>query len=195
MNFRIAAQIVEIRETVQEITVPSYVPGEQSAPTKPRLFEGVAEEALLGYGVPMEWVDDVRKADEDRLLQLADHLPSEAAEALLELATGGQPRMPAAASTGVDPFDHPDAQRRFRLMTDADELARALDYPWEKWTVFLHPAQQALVEKDFNGPARVSGSAGTGKLSIGTRHLAKGLEFRAVAVMACDDEFLEASGC
>jgi superfamily I DNA/RNA helicase len=30
----------------------------------------------------------------------------------------------------------------------------------------------------------------TGHVSIGTMHLAKGLEFRAVAVMACDDEVL-----
>jgi superfamily I DNA/RNA helicase len=30
----------------------------------------------------------------------------------------------------------------------------------------------------------------TGHLSIGTMHLAKGLEFRAVAVMACDDELI-----
>jgi superfamily I DNA/RNA helicase len=29
-----------------------------------------------------------------------------------------------------------------------------------------------------------------GHLSIGTMHLAKGLEFRAVAVMACDDEII-----
>ena len=29
-----------------------------------------------------------------------------------------------------------------------------------------------------------------GKISIGTMHLAKGLEFRAVAVMACDDEII-----
>jgi superfamily I DNA/RNA helicase len=29
-----------------------------------------------------------------------------------------------------------------------------------------------------------------GKISIGTMHLAKGLEFRAVAVMACDDEVI-----
>jgi hypothetical protein len=29
-----------------------------------------------------------------------------------------------------------------------------------------------------------------GKLSIGTMHLAKGLEFRAIAVMACDDEII-----
>ena len=30
----------------------------------------------------------------------------------------------------------------------------------------------------------------SGRLSIGTMHLAKGLEFRAVAVMACDDEII-----
>jgi superfamily I DNA/RNA helicase len=30
----------------------------------------------------------------------------------------------------------------------------------------------------------------SGHLSIGTMHLAKGLEFRAVAVMACDDEII-----
>ena len=28
----------------------------------------------------------------------------------------------------------------------------------------------------------------TGRLSIGTMHLAKGLEFRSVAVIACDDD-------
>jgi superfamily I DNA/RNA helicase len=30
----------------------------------------------------------------------------------------------------------------------------------------------------------------SGQLSIGTMHLAKGLEFRAVVVMACDDEII-----
>jgi len=30
----------------------------------------------------------------------------------------------------------------------------------------------------------------TGNVSIGTMHLATGLEFRAVAVMACDDEII-----
>jgi superfamily I DNA/RNA helicase len=30
----------------------------------------------------------------------------------------------------------------------------------------------------------------SGYISIGTMHLAKGLEFRAVAVMACDDEII-----
>ena len=38
--------------------------------------------------------------------------------------------------------------------------------PWEKWVVFLHPAQRELVERTYNGPARVSGSAGTGKTIV-----------------------------
>ena len=49
---------------------------------------------LLSYGVPPEWLADVRLANEDSLLVLADHLPGEAAEALLELATGGKPQVP-----------------------------------------------------------------------------------------------------
>ena len=56
--------------------------------------------------------------------------------------------------------------RRFRVMGNVEELERALDFPWEKWTVFLHPDQRELVEREYNGPARVSGSAGTGKTIV-----------------------------
>jgi hypothetical protein len=110
--------------------------------------------------------DDVKRADEDSLLLLADHLPGEAAEALLELATGGKPQIPQPVAKGADPFTHPDAQRRFRVMSNVEELERALEYPWEKWTIFLHPAQREWVERDYSGPARVSGSAGTGKTIV-----------------------------
>jgi superfamily I DNA/RNA helicase len=130
------------------------------------LFAGVSEDELLEYGVPAEWLADVRRADEDTLLELTDHLPSEAAEALLDLATGVSPRVAKPVTVGVDPFAHPDAQRRFRVMANVEELEHALDYPWDKWTVFLHPAQRALVDRDYNGPARVAGSAGTGKTIV-----------------------------
>ncbi|MGC2423333.1 MAG: 3'-5' exonuclease [Nitrospirota bacterium] len=161
-----AAQLVEIRERIEEITIPRYVEVETPAPPKPPLFAHVTEETLLGYGVPVEWMEDVRAANEDTLLSLAEHLPSEAAEALLNLATGVTPQVPQPVAAGIGPFDHPDAQRRFRVMNNIDELERALEYPWEKWTVFLHPAQRQLVERDYNGPARVSGSAGTGKTIV-----------------------------
>lgn len=161
-----AAQLVEIRETVQEIIIPRYVEKIQQAPPKPLLFAHVSKDALLGYGVPEEWLADVRQADEDTLLVLAEHLPGEAAEALLDLATGVTPQVPQPVAAGTGPFDHPDAQRRFRVMNNMTELQLALDYPWEKWTVFLHPAQRQLVERDYSGPARVSGSAGTGKTIV-----------------------------
>jgi mRNA-degrading endonuclease RelE of RelBE toxin-antitoxin system len=176
-----AAQLVEIRETVKEVVVSVFVQSEVArAPTAPTkrapLFEHVSDEHLLGYGVPAEWLSDVRGATEDTLLAVADHLPSEAAEALLELATGGKPKVAQPVASDASPFDHPDALRRFRVMTNVEELERALEFPWDKWTVFLHPEQRQWVERDYAGPARVAGSAGTGKTIVAVHraaHLAR----------------------
>ena len=161
-----AAQLVELREVVQEIAVPVYVETPVATSPKPLLFAHIPDDQLLSYGVPSEWVDEVRLANEDSVLDLAGHLPTEAAEALLELAVGKYPQPSLPAPSGVDPFDHPDALRRFRVMHNVEELAAALQYPWEQWIVFLHPEQRATVERHYNGPARVSGSAGTGKTVV-----------------------------
>ncbi len=161
-----AAQIVEVRERVQEITVPTYVTPVQDESVQPPLFADIAESDLLDYGVPPEWLDDVKGATEDTLFDLTDHLPAEAQEALLVLATGGVPDRPLQNIVGADPFSHPDAQRRFRIMANAEELERALEFPWEKWTVFLHPTQRQVIERDYRGPFRVSGAAGTGKTVV-----------------------------
>lgn len=194
-----AAQLVEIRERVEEIRVPRYVDGDVPQPAKPVLFAQLSTEDLLGLGVPLDWLGEVRLATEDSLLDLADHLPSEAAEALLDLATGASTRRdlmrledaaphlasasaeefrraeiaqaaaesaPSVPYGGLDPFAHPDAQRRFRTVANLEELERALEYPWEKWAVFLHPAQRESVESEYGGPARISGSAGTGKTIV-----------------------------
>ena len=161
-----AAQLVELREVVQEIPVPVYVETQVSAPPKPFIFADLPDDQLLGYGVPVEWLEDVKASNEDSVLDLAEHLPSEAAEALLELAVGRTPQPSLFVTLGGDPFSHPDALRRFRVMRNVEELVEALEYPWEKWTIFLHPAQLGLVERNYNGPARVSGSAGTGKTVV-----------------------------
>ncbi|MBK8467563.1 MAG: DEAD/DEAH box helicase [Chloracidobacterium sp.] len=169
-----AAQLVEIRETVKEIVVPKYVEVEQ--PKRP-LFESRTDDELLGYGIPKEWLDDVRNVrDEDALLKLVDHLPAEASDALLILADGGTPSVSETVFEATDPFAHPDAMRRFRVMNNVEELKLALEYPWDKWAIFLHPVQQELVEKNYSGPARVSGSAGTGKTIVAIHravHLAR----------------------
>ncbi|MGB3848666.1 MAG: UvrD-helicase domain-containing protein, partial [Tunicatimonas sp.] len=170
-----AAQLVEVRETIKEIIIPQYVEEVQTKQL-PLLFEDVSDEELLSYGVPADWVADVQKVTEDTLFHLTPHLPQEAAEALLDLATGATPRAVYQALPEDDPFEHPEAQRRFRVMKDTDELKRALDYPWEKWTLFLHPEQRTLVNRDYNGPVRIAGSAGTGKTVVALHravHLAR----------------------
>ncbi|MGV3710396.1 MAG: UvrD-helicase domain-containing protein [Gemmatimonas sp.] len=173
-----AAQLIEVRESVVDITVPNYVQSTFTYPlpsaTRP-LFAHVAESQLLSYGVPAEWMSDVKGATEDSIFTIVARLPSEAAEALIELATGGTP-MVRTAPSAEDPFQHPDAQRRFRVMTNVEELEQALNSAWDKWSVFLHPAQRDLVERSFSGPARVAGSAGTGKTVVALHravHLAR----------------------
>jgi superfamily I DNA/RNA helicase/mRNA-degrading endonuclease RelE of RelBE toxin-antitoxin system len=171
-----AAQIVEVRETVKEIEVPTYVTKKQKPEPEAPLLANCSEAQLLSYGVPSDWVSDVRNAGEERLVQLVEYLPEEAGEAVLKLATGEEPEKEEPREAESDPMDHPDAQRRFRVMDNKEALERALDYPWGQWSIFLHPAQQQLVEQHFNGPAKVSGSAGTGKTVVALHraaHLAR----------------------
>jgi mRNA-degrading endonuclease RelE of RelBE toxin-antitoxin system len=165
-----AAQIVEVRERVQEIVVRRPVEvDEPVTPLRvvlPPLFPRITDEELLSYGVPLDWLADAKAATEDTIFEIAEHLPREAAEALLDLAVGARPQIPVAPPEPVSPLEHPDAQRRFRVMEDVEELKRALEFPWDQWTVFLHPSQRQVVEQSFSGPARVSGSAGTGKTVV-----------------------------
>ena len=105
-------------------------------------------------------------ANEDELLALADHLPEEAAEALLELATGGTPQCPVAvrrrrpvrASRCAAAV--PGHGRRRGARACARLPVGALDG--------LPPSRRSatIVERDYGGPARVSGSAGTGKTIV-----------------------------
>jgi superfamily I DNA/RNA helicase len=124
-------------------------------------------------GVPPDWLADVRAASDDSFLEIAGHLPAEAAEALLEYAATGMLH-PAEVTPPEATFAHPDTLRRFRVVENLEELERALDAPWERWTIFLHPSQRATVERSFSGPARVAGSAGTGKTVVAL-HRAAGL--------------------
>jgi superfamily I DNA/RNA helicase len=154
-----AAQIVEIAEIVrEEIRVVS-----REAP-RPGVLAHEDPKYLLSLGVPETYLDLVRSVDDEGFLDLLARLPEEAQEALMALATGQRPdARPAELSITADPFSHPDAQRRFWVATDEQALTQALERPWAEWLVFLHPSQRTAVERNFSGPARVSGAAGTGK--------------------------------
>ncbi len=172
-----AIQIVEVRELVEdlvqfrpqqiELELPEGVsisrPSQEQSQNEP--FNSLDEEQLLSIGVPQDWISDVLAASDDSFLDLAEHLPDEASEALLEFVSTGSLSVPEPVVVS-DPFEHPDAQRRFRVVENVEEMEVALNAPWEKWIVFLHPSQRKTVEQEFKGPARVIGSAGTGKTVV-----------------------------
>lgn len=154
-------------------------------------FELFSEEDLLRAGVPRVLLPAVRAlGNADQLDRLESYLPAEAYEALFWIANLGysvdqalnEVTSVTARPETVDVEDiekaleHPDSQRRFTIVESEADLQSMLDAPLEKWRVFLHPSQAELVRKDFNGPARVLGGAGTGKTVVAmhrARHLAR----------------------
>jgi mRNA-degrading endonuclease RelE of RelBE toxin-antitoxin system len=181
-----AIQVVEVRERVEEVAPPRPVQQQLDlgdgvdmlplgAPRKgaPALCFGALDAAkLMSIGVPADWINDVLAATEDNFLDIATHLPAEAGETLLEFISTGVLNVPAPV-TVADPFQHPDALRRFRVVENLAELEQALSFPWEKWIVFLHPSQRELVDREFDGPVRVTGSAGTGKTVVALHRAAR----------------------
>lgn len=164
-----AMQFVEVVERTEErlVTIDRGHDAPPPLPVHPP-FAALGDDQLLDVGVPRDWLAIVRDTEETGVDGLFDRLPGEAAEALLDYVTGGrlEDHFAVRAAPGADPFRHPDAQRRFRMVEGLDELKAALDAPFAQWAVFLHPLQRGVVERDWRGPARVSGSAGTGKTIV-----------------------------
>ncbi|MDL2122091.1 MAG: UvrD-helicase domain-containing protein [Deltaproteobacteria bacterium] len=151
------------------------------------LFTDIHDRHLLSLGVPelqLQLVRDLKTAED--LDRIEEQLPQEAYEALFFLAEGFsledvfQDFEITKTKEEVDTNDYesalnnPDSRRRFLVVEDDLELAAILNAPLEKWRIFLHPSQQKVVERNWNGPVRVLGSAGTGK-TVAAMHRAKWL--------------------
>lgn len=160
-----AAQLVQVIERTEEVVKVRH------REVEPPVYSALTDAMLVGMGVPPAAISCVRTATLANLEMVLGTLPCEAAERLLDIACGGTPR-PAELRPTSDPFLHPDAMRRFRVV-DADELQNALRAPWNEWTVFLHPTQRVFVEREFGGPARVAGGAGTGKTVVALHRAAR----------------------
>ena len=63
-----AIQIVEARETVEDIVIPNYV---QEDVPMPRLFADETDDTLLSWGIPTDWLETVRAVTEDTILDLS----------------------------------------------------------------------------------------------------------------------------
>jgi mRNA-degrading endonuclease RelE of RelBE toxin-antitoxin system len=151
-----------------------------------KLFEDYNIDQLIKLGLPDEFEKKAFSLTSfEQLLEIEKELPVDAYEALYMIASG----LPYdevladysdnSSNENIDVDDYAAAiarngsKRRFVLVDD-EELQKMLDAPLEKWRVFLHPSQRKLVERNWNGPVRVLGGAGTGKTVV-AMHRAKWL--------------------
>lgn len=166
-----AAQIVIVGERREEVVVRIRKQAEHD-PFAERPFGHLSDKELLEYGTPRSWLDAVREATlEDFLEGIGDKLPAESREFLMAVASGETPPPPPQRSK--NPFTHPDAKRRFQVVESDDDLERALTLDWDRWMLYLHPTQREAVDRDFAGPARVTGGPGTGKSVVAVHRAAR----------------------
>lgn len=158
----------------------------EEAPTSPPgLFAQYTDEQLLELGAAEPLLPSIaRVTTEDELLALVEVAPQLTAEVLLALYEGRsfdevmeQVTAPVRSPEPVDTEDFAAALARPATPVTSDDAAlqAVIEQPFERWQVFLHPTQRTLVERHFNGPAKVSGGPGTGKTIVAlhrARHLA-----------------------
>ncbi len=183
-----AIQLLNLEEAAAEAE-PGEASGKPDAPREsPGPFQSYSDEELLRVGVPRELLGRVRALGSlEDLDGLRGTLPPEAYEALFFLGSGESLEEVVRALELESPeevdvadfeaaLDRGVTRRSFAVVTDDEALQEVLDASNEKWRVFLHPTQRSLVERHFNGPARVLGGAGTGKTVVAMHraaHLAR----------------------
>jgi superfamily I DNA/RNA helicase len=141
-------------------------------------FSLLSDHDLMSLGVPRPFFETIRALPDDAsLTECEAWLPKSQYEALFLVAAGDSVQAARAkagiqlAETPVDVTDvgraleNPNTQVHIRLV-DSEELGGELDKPIQMWRYFLHPSQRAVVERDFSGPARLLGGAGTGKTVV-----------------------------
>jgi len=168
--------VVEVQEVVETIvTRPVH--------REPRRFEHHDDAYLLSLGLPGEWLPMAREVrTDDDVLDLAAQLDEAAAERLMRLAEGHLVEPPRRLAPGRPVHEAADARRQFYVVAEHPELLRVLEGPLDAWMAFLHPTQRDLVERDYAGPAKVTGAAGTGKTVV-AMHRARRLAHRGERVL------------
>lgn len=169
-------QIFDVQKVAEEAT----------APAASALFKGVSDDDLMELGVPEEQLSLVRSFTDTKAFFAAKAaIPQDAFEYLSWLTEGipinevieyAKEERGTGSSSGTisEALDTPASLKAFVIVEGEDELKKIMAEPLEKWRVFLHSTQRKIVNKDYSGPARVLGGAGTGKTVV-AMHRAKQL--------------------
>lgn len=147
------------------------------------LFAALKDREIRRLGVPEDRLQAVRDVTTEADLEaLQTILPDEAFEALFLLAAGEPYEKLIAERNNEGAVDETDfaaaleragSRRHFVVLTEDSDLEALLAAPLERWRVFLHPSQRKLVERNWSGPVKVTGGAGTGKTVVAMHRAAR----------------------
>ncbi len=136
--------------------------------TEAALFSQLSEKDLLSIGTPNELLELVRSfKTKEELDTYKPNLPTDVYEYLYYLADG----IPLSeilediesGKEEKNPMQSSNALKHTYIVTNDAQLEDILNGSFEKWKLFLHPSQRNLAYRDYNGPVKVTGGAGTGK--------------------------------
>lgn len=181
-----------ILEGILTETAAATAPAQQATPTgdEAEINRGF----LSGFGFTLDVLTDqlgidagiaeraLAAPDDVALNVVAADIGGWQGEALLEVACGTAVEdirekylfTEAPIDTTVDEddrimeaLDRPASKIQFTYIDGNEELRRVIEGgDFAAWRVFLHPEQRTYAEKDYNGPFRLTGGAGTGKTVV-----------------------------
>jgi superfamily I DNA/RNA helicase/mRNA-degrading endonuclease RelE of RelBE toxin-antitoxin system len=179
-----ALQVIPVQEQVERQEILSPEPQFQTKIIEehsgPKLFDPFSQDDLFHLGVPEELITLVRSIhNEKQYITVRRRFPDDVAEALGYLAAGFN-YQEVLEAIGIDDIEkqqidtedygtaleNPLSRRNIMVVTSDKDLQDVLDFPLEKWRIFLHPLQRKLVEVNSSGAYRVLGAAGTGKTVV-----------------------------
>ena len=164
---------------VQEVAVEKQV-------EKETIFAAFTDDQLIRMGLPEEQIPMVKGIETmDEFYAMKKSIPEDAYEGLEWLANGFEydEVIETLYEDGAEQVKDDDfaaalqsdsSKKSFVIVDGEEELKRIMMEPLEKWRIFLHPTQREIVNRDYSGPARVLGGAGTGKTVV-AMHRAKRL--------------------
>ncbi|MEV7084570.1 UvrD-helicase domain-containing protein [Streptomyces sp. NPDC093085] len=172
-------------EPEEQASKPETVP--EREPAAPALLSAYDAGQLQGLGVAEQLIDlALTVTTSAELDQLVESAPLLSKDILYGLAAGmdidevrNEITAPVKLDQQPDPDDFATAFSRTKVTT-VDDAVRAVieEGDFRAWKVFLHPTQERIVHRHYNGPARVSGGPGTGKTIVAlhrVKHLAEQL--------------------
>ncbi|MGP4030329.1 UvrD-helicase domain-containing protein [Actinomadura sp. 3N407] len=165
----------------------NHLPESEPETEAPALLAAYDAEQLRSLGVADQLIDlALTVTDSAELDQLVEGAPLLSKDILYGLAAGmdiDEVRREITTPVELDQQPNLDdfamALSRTKVTT-VDDSVRAIieEGDFRAWKVYLHPTQERIVHRHYNGPARISGGPGTGKTIVAlhrVKHLAEQL--------------------